>query len=74
MRPLERSIEIELRRETAQRLLLELHSEGDYDGLLAAAELLNELFINQLTISRWLAHEAADNLNTSLEITKVPTS
>jgi hypothetical protein len=60
-------METELRRETTQRLLLDLHSEGDYDGLLAAAELLNQLFINQLTISRWLALEAADNLGALAE-------
>ena len=67
MRPLEQTMETELRRETTQRLLLDLHSEGDYDGLLAAAELLNQLFINQLTISRWLALEAADNLGALAE-------
>jgi len=74
MRPLEQTMETELRRETTQRLLLDLHSEGDYDGLLAAAELLNQLFINQLTISRWLALEAADNLEGQFEVPTVPAS
>ena len=60
-------METELRRETTQRLLLELHSDRQYDELLAAAELLNELFTNQLTISRWLAQEAAENLGAQFE-------
>lgn len=60
-------METELRRETTQRLLLELHSDQHYDELLAAAELLNELFTNQLTISRWLAQEAADNLGAQFD-------
>jgi len=71
VRPLERSMETELRRETTQRLLLELHSDRQYDELLAAAELLNELFTHQLTISRWLAQEAAENLGAQFEGTRV---
>ena len=74
MRPLEQTMETELRRETTQRLLLDLHSEGDYDSLLAAAELLNQLFINQLTISRWLSLEAADNLSAQFEVPTMPAS
>jgi hypothetical protein len=65
-------METELRRETTQRLLLELHSDRQYDELLAAAELLNELFTQQLTISRWLAQEAAENLGAQFEGNRVP--
>ena len=62
MRPLEQPPELELRRESVHRCLLEMYDDQDWQSLLAHAELLNELWIQQCTISRWLAHEAAENL------------
>lgn len=66
MEPFELSVEFELRREAVHRCLLELYEDEDYEGLLAHAELLNELWSQQREISRWLAHEAADNLYASV--------
>jgi hypothetical protein len=63
MRPLEQPPELDLRRESVHRCLLELYDDEDWQGLLAHAELLNELWIQQCTVSRWLAHEAAENLH-----------
>ncbi len=62
MRPIEQPPELELRRESVHRCLLELYDDQDWQSLLAHAELLNELWIQQCTVSRWLAHEAAENL------------
>jgi hypothetical protein len=62
MRPIEQPPELELRRESVHRCLLELYDDQDWQSLLAHAELLNELWIHQCTVSRWLAHEAAENL------------
>jgi hypothetical protein len=39
-----------------------MYDDQDWQSLLAHAELLNELWIQQCTISRWLAREAAENL------------
>ncbi len=63
MRPIEQPPELELRRESVHRCLLELYDDQDWQSLLAHAELLNELWIQQCTVSRWLAHEAAENLS-----------
>lgn len=62
MRPFEISAEYELRREAVHRSLLELYEHEDYEGLLAHAELLNELWCQQREMCRWLAQEAAENL------------
>lgn len=62
MNQLEIPLELSLRQETTQRLLLDLYEEEDWKGLLAAAEVLNAAWHQQSTISRWLAREAADNL------------
>lgn len=63
MRPFEISHEYSLRREAVHRALLELYEDEDWSGLLAHAELLNELWCQQREMSRWLAKEAADNLH-----------
>lgn len=67
MSQLEQSLEQQLSQEARQRELLNLYEEGDMAGLLAAAELLNTAYSQQLTISKWLAREAADNLGEAWE-------
>lgn len=67
MNPLEQPLEYQLRQEARQRELLNLYEEEDWEGLLAAAELLNVALGQQLTINRWLALEAADNLAEAYE-------
>jgi len=67
MNKLEMSLELALRKESTQRLLQELYDDKDWDGLLAAAEILNAAWHQQSTISKWLAKEAADNLAESYE-------
>ena len=62
MNSLEQSLEGKLAQEARQRELLHMFEEQDLDGLLAAAELLNVALGQQLTINKWLAKEAADNL------------
>lgn len=62
MNPLEQPLEYQLRQEARQRELLDLYEKEDWDGLLTAAELLNTALSQQLTINKWLALEAADNL------------
>ena len=66
MRPFEISPEYELRRESVHRCLLELYEDEDYEGLLAHAEMLNELWCQQREMCRWLAREAADNLHAAM--------
>lgn len=67
MNSMEQTLEHKLSQETRQRELLHLYETADWDGLLAAAEILNAALSQQLTISRWLAHEAADNLGEAWE-------
>lgn len=62
MNPVEWPLELELKREARQRELLTMYEEEDWQGLLSAAELLNMALTQQLSINKWLAHEAADNL------------
>lgn len=62
MNPMEQPLEYALRQEARQRELLQMYEDGEYGDLLAAAELLNVALGQQLTINRWLAKEAADNL------------
>lgn len=62
MNQLDVPLEIKLRQETTQRLLLNLYEDEDWKGLLAAAEILNQAWNQQAAISKWLAKEAADNL------------
>lgn len=45
-----------------RRTLLDLAEEGDLEQLLNAALLLNTLWNQQASISRWLANEALENL------------
>lgn len=62
MNRLEPSLETQLAQEARQRELLQMFQDGEYEDLLAAAELLNVALGQQLTINKWLAKEAADNL------------
>lgn len=62
MNPVELPLELSLRKEARHRELLDMHSNKDWDSLLAAAELLNEALFTQQVTARWLAKEAADNL------------
>ena len=62
MNPVEPSLELELKREARHRELLDMHSNEEWDQLLAAAELLNEALHVQQVMNKWLAKEAADNL------------
>jgi hypothetical protein len=62
--------EFQFREESTQRMLLELFQENDFEGLLAAAELLNALWHQQASINRWLAHEAAENLGEAWEMSR----
>lgn len=62
MNPVEQPLELELKREARQRELLTMYENEDWDGLLAAAELLNTALTQQQCINKWLAKEAADNL------------
>lgn len=67
MNPLEQPLELALRQEARQRELLQMYEDGEYGDLLAAAELLNVALGQQLTINKWLAKEAADNLGDAWE-------
>ena len=50
------------REETTRRMLHEFYEAGDIASLLDASLLLNTLWHHQAAISKWLAHEAAENL------------
>ena len=71
MKPLEEPVELALRREKWQRILLEFYEQGDIKSLMAAAEMLNQLWHHQTIISQWLAHEAADNLGEAWDLSRV---
>ena len=63
MQPFVPSTELKFREEATRRMLQEFYDDNNLDGLMEAATLLNELWHQQTAISRWFAHEAADNLN-----------
>ena len=63
MNPIEQSLELELSEEQVQRQLLDLYQDEDWSGLLATAELLNTAWHHEVMVTRWLAREAADNLD-----------
>ena len=63
MNRIEPSLELELSEERVQRQLLELYQDEDWSGLLATAELLNTAWHHEVMVTRWLAKEAADNLD-----------
>jgi hypothetical protein len=63
-------VEFQFREESTQRMLLELFQDEDWEGLMAAAELLNTLWHQQAAINRWLAHEAAENLGEAWELSR----
>ena len=70
MPEIEIPVEFQFREESTQRMLLELFQDEDWEGLMAAAELLNTLWHQQASISRWLAHEAAENLGEAWELSR----
>ena len=70
MQEIEIPVEFQFREESTQRMLLELFQDEDWEGLMAAAELLNTLWHQQASISRWLAHEAAENLGEAWEMSR----
>jgi hypothetical protein len=70
MNKLEMPLELALRKESTQRLLQELFDEQNWEGLMAAAEVLNAAWHQQSTISKWLAKEAADNLAEACQATR----
>jgi hypothetical protein len=65
---LEQSLEIELRREARQRELLRMYDDKDWQGLLSAAELLNEQLSRQQAMNKWLVREAADSVGEAWEL------
>ncbi len=62
MEPFVISPELKFREESTKRVLQELLDDGDLQGLMDAALLLNALWHQQSAIARWFAHEAAENL------------
>ena len=62
MQEIEIPAELQFRQESTQRMLLELFQDEDWEGLMAAAELLNTFWHQQAAISRWMTNEAAENL------------
>lgn len=64
-------LELALRKESTQRVLQDLYDDQNLDGLMAAAELLNQLWHQQSTIAKWFAKEAADNLGEAWQSGKV---
>lgn len=62
MNQLEQTLEGRLAQEARQRELLELYENEDWQGLLAAAETLNEAYSQQVAMTKWMTQEAADNL------------
>ncbi len=63
MQPFVVGQELQFRQEATKRTLLDLSESQDYEGLLNAAILLNELWHQQTAIARWFAQEAAENLS-----------
>lgn len=62
MQPFVIGQELQFRQEATKRTLLDLFESEDYEGLLNAAVLLNDLWHQQTAIARWFAQEAAENL------------
>ena len=63
MQPFVVGQELQFRQEATKRTLLDLSESQDYEGLLNAAILLNELWHQQTATARWFAQEAAENLS-----------
>lgn len=62
MQPFVIGQELQFRQEATKRTLLDLFESEDYEGLLNAAVLLNDLWHQQTAIARWFAQEASENL------------
>lgn len=71
MQPFVPSTELKFREEATRRTLQELYEDRNLDGLMATALLLNELWHQQTAISRWFAHEAAENLGEAWEASRL---
>ncbi len=67
---LEQSLEGRLAQEARQRELLELYENEDWKGLLAAAELLNTAYSQQVAMTKWMTQEAANNLAEAWELSR----
>ena len=65
MEPLERTLETELSEEGNARWLRSCYQLGDINGLLDAALMLNVLYHQERTKTKWLARQAAGALRTS---------
>ena len=70
MQPFVVGQELDFRQEATKRLLQELHENGDIDGLINVALLLNSLWHQQTAIARWFAKEAAENLGEAWEASR----
>lgn len=70
MQPFVVGQELDFRQEATKRLLQELHENGDIDGLMNVALLLNSLWHQQTAIARWFAKEAAENLGEAWEASR----
>ena len=70
MQPFVVGQELDFRQEATKRLLQELHENGDIDGLMNVALLLNSLWHQQTAIARWFAKEAAENLGEAWEVSR----
>lgn len=62
MNQIDQSLEQKLAQETREREIGHLYEKKDWEGLMTMALLLNVAFSQQLTINKWLAREAAENL------------
>ena len=63
MQPFAPPTELKFRAEATKRPLQDFYDDRNIDGLMEAALLRNELWHQQAAIARWMAHEAAENLN-----------
>ncbi len=70
MQPFVVGQELDFRQEATKRLLQELHENGDIEGLMNVALLLNSLWHQQTAIARWFAKEAAENLGEAWEASR----
>lgn len=67
MEPFDVSPELRFREESIKRVLQEFHKNGNVDGLMDAAAMLNQLWHQQIAIARWFADEAQNNLGEAWE-------
>ena len=70
MNLVEQTLEAKLAQEARSREIDLLFAGGDYESLLTMAHLLNTAFSQQLTINKWLAREAAENLGEAWDMSR----